>query len=255
MTRSEAIAILFESPPTRLSPELVQSAFARKIKDLHPDLHPSGGGEAADISRVLVARDVLRTEALRRTSQGPAVSASGRQSPMRAAPPRSGRRQGSAASAAGKNSGSRSASGVNRRQAGPKGTWVPHRQLRFGQYLYYRGVISWNALIESIVAQRGERSGFGALAVEAGFLSSEQVSDLRLRFQPGRFIGQTAVEFGYMTEDQVRMVLEIQARKYRPLGHIMVERGIISLTELARYIRDHRAHNLGFEARSVDGAG
>jgi hypothetical protein len=116
--------------------------------------------------------------------------------------------------------------------AGP----LPQRALRLGEYLYYSGLISWQALIDAISWQRRGHQQLGKLAVQWGYLSPDELRLLLRRHQWQRLEGERFGEFllrhGEITGFQLLALLGRQKRLRRPLGEFFVERGLCAPAEL-----------------------
>ena len=55
---------------------------------------------------------------------------------------------------------------------------LPHRPLLFAEFLYYSGRASWRNLVEAVSWQRRQRPSIGRIAVEWGHLSDEEVREI-----------------------------------------------------------------------------
>ena len=120
---------------------------------------------------------------------------------------------------------------------------VPSRPLRFGQYLYFRGVVSWQRYIDALVWQRKHHVPFGEVAVEAGALSRDLLERL-LSGQTARMrLGERAVAAGIMTETQSRAVVAEQRLRCRPLGYYFIERRILGRTRVTILAAEQKKHN------------
>jgi hypothetical protein len=120
---------------------------------------------------------------------------------------------------------------------------VPFRTLQIGQYLYYRGTISFHALIKALVWQRKQRPSFGEIALRWGWLDStghEQI--FMLRDRPRR-VGEKAVKLGLLSVFQVNVILLYQRSQQDRLGGYFVQNGSLSQHELERLLRDLKQHN------------
>ncbi|NCN05823.1 MAG: hypothetical protein GW949_09340 [Spirochaetales bacterium] len=223
MTHSEAVTILFSSPPKVLTRTIIQKAFTQKVKAVHPDLNQQK--QKTDpgtlIARIKEARDFLE--------RSPWVS------PINSHPQRP---------PATKQKTPRQT--VVRPKPTEKHRWIPQRTLRFGQYLYYRGLVDWTSLIEGILAQRNSRPSFGTIARELGYLGEKQIVDIRRNLRPGEFFGSQALALGFLRPEQLQQILRSQARYSVPLGRIFVQRGVLTQEELYGYLRDFQNHNRSY---------
>jgi hypothetical protein len=227
MTHSEAVTILFGSPPKVLTRTLIQKAFTQKVKAVHPDLNQQK--QQTDpgtlIARIKEARDFLE----RSPWVSPIHSRPQRQPATKQKTPRKT---------------------VVRPQPTKKPRWIPQRPLRFGQYLYYRGLVDWTSLIEGILAQRNSRPSFGTIARDLGYLEEQQIAEVRRNLRPGEFFGTRALTLGFLHPEQIQQILRAQAKYLVPLGRIFVQRGVLSQEELYGYLREFQHHNRSYSRGS-----
>jgi hypothetical protein len=125
---------------------------------------------------------------------------------------------------------------------------LPHRKLRFAEYLYYSGRVPWTVFVEALAWQRRQRPQVGRIAVEWGFLDPEDVARIleerRLRGAQSVPFGEFAVRLGYLTSFQLLAVLGRQLRLQRRIGEFLVEHGYIEegeIDEIRRRILTHNA--------------
>ena len=113
---------------------------------------------------------------------------------------------------------------------------MPHRKLRFAEYLYYSGRVPWTAFVEGLSWQRRQRPQVGRIAVEWGFLDPEDVGRIleERRRQAAQKVpfGEFAVRLGFLTSFQLLAVLGRQLRLQRRIGEFFVEHGFIEAREL-----------------------
>lgn len=139
-------------------------------------------------------------------------------------------------------------SGVRPREARGRASAVPRRRLRFGEFLYHSGVITFGTLVESIVWQRRQRERFCEIGLRWGYLTAD---DARLLLGGRLFherTGGAARRLGLLSSFQVRTVLAYQRSRQRPLGGYFVGRGHFPPSDLARQLERLAAHNAAFAA-------
>jgi hypothetical protein len=119
---------------------------------------------------------------------------------------------------------------------------LPQRALRFGEYLYYRGIISWQELIEALCDQRHHRPLIGELAVRLRYLVQEDIASVRASQRSRERFGETAVRLGLLTRGEVAVLLGRQIGLGHPLGHFLVEKGLLTAARLTRLVEEHRQH-------------
>ena len=121
---------------------------------------------------------------------------------------------------------------------------LPQRQLPFGLYLNYRGLISYTDLARALVWQRRQRPRLGDLSKRWGRLNEAEVKAvLRMRYQGLSRFGEKAVALGFLNQFQVDTMIYFQRSKQRPLGEFFVEEGQFSALMLEKLVSDLHDHN------------
>lgn len=120
---------------------------------------------------------------------------------------------------------------------------LPQRSLLLGQYLYYSGRISWRDLIDAIVWQSSQRPKIGQLALQAGIMSSRQVSAvLAQRSNHERFCA-CAQRIGFISTRDRAALIRRQREMQRNIGQYFIERGLITERDLSALIAAQLKHN------------
>ena len=122
---------------------------------------------------------------------------------------------------------------------------VPHRTLRFSEYMYYTGAISYQALVSSLGWQRIERPRFGAVAIDLGHLSLVDIHEI-LAVQrtslPSLFGAVAAVE-RLLTAHQAALIAAKQRTLGPQIGQYFLECGALDRQGLTRAMVDQGRHN------------
>lgn len=120
---------------------------------------------------------------------------------------------------------------------------IPQRRLEFGSYLYYRGLVSYQSLIEALVWQRRQRPAIGDIARRWQWLSESEVLRIaRDRSAFGRF-GEKAIHLGLLRHSQVQTLLYFQRARQQKIGQYFIQAGLI-LPEQAEWLaKDQSRHN------------
>ncbi len=218
-------------------PRELKAAFRRRVLETHPDRARVLGRAEADLRREFVS--VAEAYRLLGSLSGPAHPASpaaraprspppaGRpadrsQPPPRRPPPRAPREHF---------------------HSGP----MPQGRLRFAEFLYYAGRISWRTLVESIAWQRRQRPSIGRIAVGWGHLTEDDVREvLESRRRDGAHgvpFGEHALQRGLLTPFQLLALLGRQRRMQRRIGEFFVERGVIGRDEIPAIRLEVARHN------------
>lgn len=195
-----------------------RSAFKRRALSSHPDRALQLGRPVAELTAEFVRVHAAYDDLVAALELPPAKA-----SAARAAPP-TAREEPAAAQVA----------------------RVPARSLRFAEYLFHRGVITWRTLGGAIAWQRAQRPPVGELAVWFGYASEAEVDALLAARAECRRVHvpwcEFACERGVLTRLQAATLLRHQRRRQRPIGAFFVERSVISAHELDELLAAHAAH-------------
>ncbi len=123
---------------------------------------------------------------------------------------------------------------------------LPSVALRFGQFLYYRGRVSWETLIQSLVWQSQQRPQFGKLALEYNFLTSGDILKILATRFPGEKFGEAAQRLGLLDAYGKMAILGFQRRFYAPVGQYYILKKLLSPELLEAELQAHRSHNLKY---------
>ena len=126
---------------------------------------------------------------------------------------------------------------------------VPRRRLRLGEFLYHSRVITYSALIETLVFQRRQRERFCEIVLRWRYLSEEQVRSLLDRRLPLERIGESAHRLRLLTPLQVRLVLSFQQTRQEPLGKLFVRGGFLTSPHLEEQLSRLINHNSSLRSR------
>lgn len=217
-----------------LQPSGVKSAYRRRAKENHPDLFTNDPvhvqqKQTALFRDILRAYDTLNLFFKQRDRvpwrwNAPGGSASSRRADEQASTARR-------ASPSARN-GDAFYSGM-----------IPNRTLQIGQYLYYRGKISFGAMINALVWQRSQRPSIGDIARQWGWLDAEGLTKIMRVCERPRLFGEKAVELGLLTVFQVNTILLYQRSQQTRLGDYFVQQKIIASDTIERLARDLMEHN------------
>jgi len=217
----------------------LRAAWRRTALQTHPDRTTDGVGKIRNGERFIEARraycllqeylggraahrDPAATRPAGPGAHRPAQRPAQRSHPQRPAPHRHGERR-------------------------PAAT-VPRRRLRLGEFLYHSRVITFSALIETLVSQRRQRERFCEIVRRWCYLSEPAVQTLLARRRPLERIGETAERLRLLTPLQVRLVLRFQQLHQEPLGELFVRRGLLTARHLEEQLSRLVAHNASLSA-------
>jgi hypothetical protein len=122
--------------------------------------------------------------------------------------------------------------------------WLPKKQLLLGRFLYYSGIISMKSLIEAIVWQKSKRPMVGNIAVLWDWLDqSDVLSIISLRRRGEKFC-ECALRCGYISSNQLTILLARQRMLQPLIGSFFVDRKkIITSHEMERIVEQFHMHN------------
>lgn len=122
----------------------------------------------------------------------------------------------------------------------------------FGKYLQDVGVLSKEQYEDIIEKSRTARVKMGLLAVNEGLMSPAQAEEVnQIQAMKDARFGDIAVEKGYLTEDQVGLLLKKQGDAYLLFVQELVERKILSLEEIQRHLNHFKKYER-FTALDID---
>ncbi|MBL8027189.1 MAG: J domain-containing protein [Fibrobacteres bacterium] len=123
---------------------------------------------------------------------------------------------------------------------------IPKIKLRFSQFLYYKGVVSWSQCISSLTWQRCNRPLFGKIAMDKGWLSIVTAGRIISMAKAGEKFGETAERLRVLTSKQVLLILGNQSSYRAAVGTYFVENGIFTEDVLKAYLREFYFHNFKY---------
>jgi len=120
---------------------------------------------------------------------------------------------------------------------------LPIRPLEIGRYLFYRGYISYQTLIDALVWQRKQRPIIGDLAQRWGWLDAAEIGHIcRAGGRRCRF-GEKAMELGLLTSFQVKTLIFYQRSQQERLGKYFVQVRVLAPDDMERLAQELREHN------------
>ena len=111
----------------------------------------------------------------------------------------------------------------------------------FGKYLEAKGMITNEQYRAIISDSKNAKVKMGLLAVEAGYMTTEQAEEVNMlqQMQDRRF-GDIAVEKGYLTEDKVESLLKQQGDEYLLFVQALVDQNILSLEKIQKEMNAYK---------------
>jgi hypothetical protein len=127
---------------------------------------------------------------------------------------------------------------------------LPPWRLRTGEFLFYCGLIPWNALIQAILWQSRRRERIGEIACRWGWLTDGLVWDLLRDKQMGERLGGVLLRHTLISPFQLKMLLIHQQRQQPPIGEFFLENGLLSERQLLFLLERLNERNRRFERKT-----
>ncbi|MHC1729435.1 MAG: DnaJ domain-containing protein [Syntrophobacteraceae bacterium] len=121
---------------------------------------------------------------------------------------------------------------------------VPQRHLRFGEFLYYSGMIPWNSLIRALVWQSRNRPRLGEIAQRWRWLTEFQIKSLLDARNPGERIGELLLHHQIISPFQLKVLLRQQQKIQQPIGEYFVQHGLLNKGQIKAKLLWQANHNL-----------
>ncbi len=119
--------------------------------------------------------------------------------------------------------------------------------MNFGDYLVRQSIIREKDLTQTLEMQKIDRIPLGQLALQKGLIESKTLFRIlsRQRKEEGRnqTFGQLAIQLGYLTEEQISELLKMQIQTNRLLGELLVAQEFVSQVEMIKALKKFRAAN------------
>lgn len=123
---------------------------------------------------------------------------------------------------------------------------LPARPLQFGLFLYYLGIIPFNAVISAITWQRKQRPILGDIAKRWGWLNDEQIKQILGHRCGAHKFGERAENLGLLTSLQIRAMLLHQRSQQKQMGLFFIDQGYFDEKTLHRLLDQLAEHNRTF---------
>lgn len=119
----------------------------------------------------------------------------------------------------------------------------PTIELKTGLFLYYKGAVSYEALIRALMWQRDLRPPLGDFARQWGWLSNEDVSTILGATHIVGSFGERAIALGLLTQSQLNIILLHQKSLQQPIGRYFVTRSLLTELDLRHHLHELARHN------------
>ena len=120
---------------------------------------------------------------------------------------------------------------------------MPNCRVRFAQYLFYKGVIDWNTIIDALVWQKKNRPRVGQIGLDFGYFEESTINFILSNRSLGLLFCRAAVELGFISNYQSLTMIGRQKQFNAPIGRFFTERGILSPIKLQVYLNELANYN------------
>ncbi len=111
----------------------------------------------------------------------------------------------------------------------------------FGNYLLQRKLITANQLREILALQDSVRVKLGILAIDAGYMSGEQVERVhRLQATIDKRFGEIAIDEGFLDEDRLSDLLGQQNSRHLLISQALIDKEIMTFDEIERVLAEYK---------------
>ena len=115
-----------------------------------------------------------------------------------------------------------------------------------GTFLYYRGLISYYQVIESIAWQKNRRPLIGQMAMQIGKLTANQFARIMVHVKNGECFGTIARKQKLLSNSVIQTLVKAQEKYDCRIGRYFVEKRILSDDEIRKLEEEMCRHNKKF---------
>ncbi len=120
---------------------------------------------------------------------------------------------------------------------------IPGIKLRFVQFLYYKGLIDWQTMIDALVWQKRTRPRVGEIGMYFKFLHPQHIGHILQSRQHGEKFCEVASRIEMLSPFQCSAILGKQIKFQRPIGMYFIEQSIFSRMKLEGLLSEFFEHN------------
>lgn len=114
----------------------------------------------------------------------------------------------------------------------------------FGNYLLNKRLVLPEQLSEALSVLKTTRVKLGVLAINAGYMTAEQVEKVHAEQQRvDKRIGEIAVDMGFMTGEQVEKLFAQQSGTHLILGQALVDKGYMTNSQFEAALNSYKEEN------------
>lgn len=113
----------------------------------------------------------------------------------------------------------------------------------FATYLLNNKLITLNELKEALALQSSVHLKLGVLAVNAGFMSAENVNAIHdMQFRVDKKFGELAIEMGFLDQEKLGTLLATQKASHLKLGQALIDKNYMTLEDYERALVDFKTN-------------
>ena len=120
---------------------------------------------------------------------------------------------------------------------------TPEKKLRFAQFLYYNGLIDWQAMIDAVTWQLNNRPKIGEIGRAYKFFDHSGVISIIRQKERVELFGSAAMRMGLVNRFQLNAMVGKQQSLNYPIGRYFLEHGTFSRYDLETLLTKSKAHN------------
>jgi hypothetical protein len=129
-----------------------------------------------------------------------------------------------------------------------EGNIVPTK-LRFGNFLYYSGLISYQMLDDALEWQKRKRPLMGQIAMERGIVIPSHFAETLFHLQNAESFGQVARNLNIMTDANIVDITNEQKKYNCQIGQFFIEKEILDRSDIERLMEQFLEHNYRYSDR------
>ncbi len=122
----------------------------------------------------------------------------------------------------------------------------PPRRLRLSSYLYYRGMISYYQMMESVAWQKNRRPLIGQMAMQIGKLTADGFARIIVHVKNGECFGEVARKYNLLTGSVISALVKAQEKYDCRIGRFFIEKEILPDRDIQLLDQEMRQHNLKY---------
>jgi hypothetical protein len=125
-----------------------------------------------------------------------------------------------------------------------KKIFKPAFKMRLAFFLYRKGIIDWETIIDALIWQMKNRPRVGEIGVKCGYLKREHIYHILRNRLPGEKFLESAQRTGLLDSFKINVLLYLQRSYNLPIGRYFIEKEILTEHELDKLVAEQKEYNL-----------